>query len=601
MEFVKNNGESLTGGAKKIEEYVTRITNGESRDLILKDLPESFRLGVEEALAAQAKNNQKEKDKEALAAVREGLGFLDKEKPIDLSGMPMIPSNLASLMHDPEILEDMWTFAIPVDKTQHEMLKAWKARGIAYAREQARKSKSSENDDRKPADVAPQAETLASSEAILEKEIKLPPIERSTNITAIGDLNGSYKSFIEHLKYRNLISQEEDGDIVWSGGNETVVFIGDILGDRSPEGMSIYRKLQGLQNQAKMQGGNIDWVSGNHENMFNAVLCGFSTERGKSAEEDMAYRLSGYTGNLELLKFLPFESTKELYEEIRSNRDEVFGQDFQENIKKKKATLDRIKGNPDYSQDVVEVYERGYQDMLNKQIALERFCALLANNKYEEAETTLFTFIDSLDKKYQNQIGSTIIANRSVIKESINNNQEHALFKDAFLNQKLITLHDDSLYVHTNLTPRMVGIIRDFSEDSSIREGIDKINAFYQRVLRIYLESDDPQSELTDQEKKYFDVLRDEFISTSSYSRENFSESNSISDREKEGLKQFLNDSGINIVIHGHSDENAAIKGFADLPIISIDRSVYKNEGVSIEKTLAYSTVSLEGVVKLPK
>ena len=248
--------------------------------------------------------------------------------------------------------------------------------------------------------------------------------------------------------------------------------------------------------------------------------------------------------------------------------------------------------------------EKKIQGILDKQNSLEKFCAFVENNDYKSATEILFTFVEILDRKYRKEIGSTVISNRNIIKESINNRQEHALFKDAFINQKLIAFHDDSLYTHTNLTPRMVGIIKDFSKDSSVKEGIDKINTFYQKVLRIYLENDDVENKLTVQEKKYFNVLRDEFISTSSYSRENFSESNSISSEEKDNLKKFLKDSGINIVTHGHSDENAVIKGFADLPIISIDRSVYKNDGLlglSVEKTLAYSTISTEGIVKLPE
>ncbi len=597
MESLDNN-KPLTGGEQKIEEYVNRIKSGESKDSIFQDLPESFKSSVEKRLAEQVGEKRKVEDEKKIKEIRGNLGLPKNEKPVDLSDMPMIPSKWSSLINEPELLEEMWTFAIPVNEKEHERLKAWKARGLAYAQEHV-KSKVAKTEE--SIETPERPEIFSSAESIKEKEITLPTMERSTNITAIGDLNGSYKSFIEHLKYKNLISNDQNGNIVWRGGNESVVFIGDILGDRSPEGMDVYGKLQELKNQAKIQGGNIEWISGNHENMFNAVLCGFSTEQGKSVEEDMAYRLSGYTGNLELLKFLPFESIRELYENIKKNKDEVFGLDFQKNVQKKKATLDRIRNNPDYPPNVIEAYEGGYQDMLDKQIGLEKFCTLLENNNYEEAQKILFTFIDTLDKKYQNQIGSTIIANRSVIKESINNKQEHALFKDAFVNQKLITLHDDSLYTHTNLTPRMVGIIKDFSKDSSIKEGVGKINAFYQKVLRIYLENDNPENKLTDQEKNYFNVLRDEFISTSSYSRENFSESNSISSEEKDNLKKFLKDSGINIITHGHSDENAAIKGFADLPIISIDRSVYKNEGVSIEKTLAYSTISTDGIVKLPE
>lgn len=593
-----DNKKPLTGGEQKIEEYVNRIEKGESKDSVFKDLPESFKSGVDKRLAEQAEAKRKAEDEQKIEEIRENLGLPKNEKPIDLSDLPIIPTRWSSLINEPELLEDMWTFAIPVDKREYEKLKAWKARGIAHAQEHV-KSKVTKTEEN--TEVAGHAEILPSAEIIKEKEIILPTIERSTNVTAIGDLNGSYKSLIEHLKYRNLISNDQNGNIVWNGGNEHVVFTGDILGDRSPQGMNVYEKLQELQNQAKIQGGNIEWISGNHENMFNAVLCGFNTEQDMPVEEDMEDRLSEYTGNLELLKFLPFENVRELYENIANNKDEVFGKDFQKNVQRKKATLDMVRNNPDYPSSMVEIYERACQDILDKQSSLEKFCTLLENNNHEEAKKVLFTFVDALGKKYRNQIGSIIIKNRSVIKESINNKQENALFKDAFINQKLITLHDDSLYTHTSITPRMVRIIKDFSKDSSIKEGVDKINTFYQKILRIYLEHNDPQNKLTDQEKNYFNILRDEFTSTSSYSRKNFSESDSISKEEKDSLKMFLKDSGINIITHGHSDERAALKGFTDLPIISIDRSVYKNEEVSIEKTLAYSTISTDGVVRLPE
>ncbi|MCU0660012.1 MAG: hypothetical protein MUD00_00100 [Candidatus Pacebacteria bacterium] len=594
--------ETLTAGERKVLEYVERIENGEDQNLLFKHLGISFKEGIEKLLAERTKEKTKKAEEKKVEEIREKLSASKQEKSIDLSGMPILPSKWSFLITEPELLEEMWTFAIPVDEEEHEKLKAWKARGIAYAKEYAKNNnvltlEATEGTSEEMGDT----EALLSPERIVEKEIILPDIERLQKSTAIGDLNGSYKSFIDHLTYKNLIATDQNGNSVWTGGNERVVFIGDILGDRSPEGMSIYEKVQELQNQAKMQGGDIEWISGNHENMFNAVLCGFSTEQGKPVAEDMTYRLSGYAGNLELFQLLPFENKKELYADITNNREQVFGLEFQKDIQKKKRILDTIRNNPEYLPSVVEAYERAYEDMLDKQSSLDTFCRLVENNNYEEAKKILFTFIDTLSKKYQDQIGNTIIANRSGIKEHINNDQKHALFKEAFLNQKLLTLHDDSLYTHTSLTPRMVGIIKEFSKDTSLKEGVEKINTFYQKVLRMYLENDNPESLLTKQEIQYFNLLRDEFISTSSYSRVNFSESNSISDEEKESLKTFLKDSGINIVLHGHTDENGELKGFADLPIVSIDRSVYKNEGANIEKTVAYASISTDGIVALPK
>jgi hypothetical protein len=49
--------------------------------------------------------------------------------------------------------------------------------------------------------------------------------------------------------------------------------------------------------------------------------------------------------------------------------------------------------------------------------------------------------------------------------------------------------------------------------------------------------------------------------------------------------------------VHGHNDENGEALGEDGLPIISVDRSVYKNEGVNVEKPIAHATISTQGVL----
>jgi hypothetical protein len=46
-----NNGKALSGAEQKIEEYVDRIKNGESKDFIFQGLPESFKSGIEKRFA----------------------------------------------------------------------------------------------------------------------------------------------------------------------------------------------------------------------------------------------------------------------------------------------------------------------------------------------------------------------------------------------------------------------------------------------------------------------------------------------------------------------------------------------------------------------
>ena len=55
----------LFGGEQKIQEYVDRIKKGESKDLIFKDLPESFRIGIERGLGESLVNeNNEQKESE---------------------------------------------------------------------------------------------------------------------------------------------------------------------------------------------------------------------------------------------------------------------------------------------------------------------------------------------------------------------------------------------------------------------------------------------------------------------------------------------------------------------------------------------------------
>lgn len=526
--------------------------------------------------------------------------FKGIEYEIDLSDMPLIPSRWEPLLTDPDLLEEMWTFAIPVNESEYEKLKLWKKRGLDYAREYTKKVKNNLIDkDRN--EVIEKVEQKIFSENIVEQEIILPSIERKKDIVAVGDLNGSYKGFVDHLMAQGCIIINNDNSLTWTGGDKKVVFVGDILGDRSPEGMQVYEGLKNIQDQAVIVGGSVEWLSGNHENMFNAVLCGFTTEKGKNVHDDMSYRLSSYSGNLELLSLLSETQLNQLLQELALNSNSMLGDDFDILLDKKNRILNTMKNNSsDYQPEVIESYENNLNELLKSKEIISSFKENIDQGKTQDALSGLFSVVSILEKKYQNKIGEAILNNRESIKNNINNNLENSNFKDAFLAQKLITIADDSLYVHTNLTRNMVKIIKDFSGDSTIIDGINKINSFYQNVLKVYLEKPDPENYLNQQQVDYFNLLRDEFISTSSDSRQNFSET-TISDQEKEELKHFLKTSGINVVIHGHNDENGQLKGFSDLPIISIDRSVYKNEGASIEIPLAYMNINTDGIVRLPE
>jgi len=103
-----DNKKPLTGGEQKIEEYVNRIKNGESKDSIFQELPESFKSGIEKRLAEP---------------VREKVE----------SGIDEIPQQYRGL--DSETLDFIWTFPEYIDQEKTNALKEKKAKVLVLLRE----------------------------------------------------------------------------------------------------------------------------------------------------------------------------------------------------------------------------------------------------------------------------------------------------------------------------------------------------------------------------------------------------------------------------------------------------------------------------------
>lgn len=99
---------SLPGAEQKIEEYVNRIKNGESKDLIFQGLPESFKSAIEKKLTE-----------------------IPEEKPEQ--GINEIPAQYRGL--DSETLDFIWTFPEYIDQEKTKELKEKKARALAALRE----------------------------------------------------------------------------------------------------------------------------------------------------------------------------------------------------------------------------------------------------------------------------------------------------------------------------------------------------------------------------------------------------------------------------------------------------------------------------------
>lgn len=84
-------------------------------------------------------------------------------------------------------------------------------------------------------------------------------------IVAIGDIHGDIQKLVDCLLIAGLIAQDADG-IRWTGENATVVQLGDVL-DRGDAEISTVLLLRELNKQAKMHGGAVHMLNGNHESL----------------------------------------------------------------------------------------------------------------------------------------------------------------------------------------------------------------------------------------------------------------------------------------------------------------------------------------------
>ncbi len=144
-----DNKNSLTGAEQKIEEYVNRIKNGESKDSIFQGLPESFKSGIEKRLAEPAEDKTEQ-------------------------GISEIPPQYRGL--DSETLDFIWTFPEYVDQEKTKELKEKKARALAALREKESAEKGKEErhqiDQKKIAELREQLGITKPFENAETQEIK---------------------------------------------------------------------------------------------------------------------------------------------------------------------------------------------------------------------------------------------------------------------------------------------------------------------------------------------------------------------------------------------------------------------------------------------
>ena len=87
-------------------------------------------------------------------------------------------------------------------------------------------------------------------------------IEPPGRIVAVADIHGAYDAFVSILEQSGII----DASGAWSGGDDRLVIVGDVL-DRGPASRQSLDLIISLQSQARASGGDVSFVLGNHEVM----------------------------------------------------------------------------------------------------------------------------------------------------------------------------------------------------------------------------------------------------------------------------------------------------------------------------------------------
>lgn len=188
----------------------------------------------------------------------------------------------AKIEQEPQVVDTPVTPAAPVDEEQQPV---------------ATPSQASKVQSVEPTPPIMAAEAIPRPERKDWWEVK-----RETEVMAIEDLDGRMSKFKKHVKELGVAEEDANGDWQWTGGNKKLVFLGDILGDRNMFGTEIAFNIGGLAEQAEKEGGQVDFLCGNHDMAFINFLC----KSWKEIDNDTARRLSDqYIGIWELAKFDP--------------------------------------------------------------------------------------------------------------------------------------------------------------------------------------------------------------------------------------------------------------------------------------------------------
>jgi len=189
-------------------------------------------------------------------------------------------------------------------------------------------------EDQKPVATPPQVSKAPSVEPtpVIKTVESIPQpgkinwqeVKRESEVMAIEDLDGDIQTFEKHVKALGVAEKDASGRWQWTGDNKKLVFLGDILGDRGMDGMEITSIIGDLSKQAEKQGGQVDFLCGNHDSALIYFLC--KSEKESFNKMKPSTLTKDYPGIWELTKFDPYPDSE--FKKINP-----FSADFENNEK----------------------------------------------------------------------------------------------------------------------------------------------------------------------------------------------------------------------------------------------------------------------------
>ena len=154
----------------------------------------------------------------------------------------------------------------------------------------------------------PNKKKINPRDLIMGKTIKRPksaPVRKVNNlglfkmpekILVIGDIHADYEALVYTLKKAGIINN----NLEWTGRKTYVVFIGDLVDGKNRIGrwkgdsdLRVLRLINKLMMQAKIKGGEVIVLLGNHEIMNMRGNLSYSGEKGIKEFGSSEKRISG--------------------------------------------------------------------------------------------------------------------------------------------------------------------------------------------------------------------------------------------------------------------------------------------------------------------